>query len=219
MAPVVALVGAEFEENLSLRYLAATVERAGFRAEIVPFNDDARRPEVAARVLALEPLVVGLSVPFQVRARQLLAVAQDLRAGGYAGHVCIGGHFATFEYANLLRDYPAIDSVVRHEGEDVFRELCESLRDGRPPGPLAGLALRGPSGPVLGPDRLLPPLDQLAHPDLAASRTTSWACRRRPSWAAAAAMRTARSAASSRTPRTRRGRATGAARWPTSSRR
>jgi anaerobic magnesium-protoporphyrin IX monomethyl ester cyclase len=165
MAPVVALVGAEFEENLSLRYLAATVERAGFRAEIVPFNDDARRPEVAARVLALEPLVVGLSVPFQVRARQLLAVAQDLRAGGYAGHVCIGGHFATFEYANLLRDYPAIDSVVRHEGEDVFRELCESLRDGRPPGPLAGLALRGPSGPVLGPDRLLPPLDQLAHPD------------------------------------------------------
>jgi hypothetical protein len=34
--PVVALVGAEYEENLSLRYLAAAVETAGlYQAELV----------------------------------------------------------------------------------------------------------------------------------------------------------------------------------------
>ena len=163
--PVVALVGAEYEENLSLRYLAAAVERAGFRAEVVPFNDDARRAEVAQRVLGLDPLVVGVSLPFQVRARQLLAVATDLRELGYRGHVCVGGHFATFEHANLLREFRALDSVVRHEGEDTFRELCVSVRDGRPPGPLPGLVVRGPEGPLVGPDRSLPRLDDLAWPD------------------------------------------------------
>ena len=165
MPPVVALVGAEYEENLSLRYLAASVERAGFRAELVPFNDDAHGAEVAARVRALDPVVVGVSVPFQLRARQLLGVAADLRALGYAGHVCVGGHFATFEYANLLRDFPALDSIVRHEGEDTFREVCEAVRDGRAPGPLPGLVVRGPDGPQVGPDRLLPRLDDLAPPD------------------------------------------------------
>ena len=36
--PTVVLVGAEYEENLALRYLAASVAKAGFAAEIVPFN-------------------------------------------------------------------------------------------------------------------------------------------------------------------------------------
>ena len=95
MAPVVALVGAEYEENLSLRYLAASVALAGFRAEIVPFQVDSARSDVVARVLALDPIVVGLSLPFQLRAREMLAVATDLRTRGYRGHICVGGHFAS----------------------------------------------------------------------------------------------------------------------------
>jgi len=165
MPQVVALVGAEYEENLSLRYLAAAVEPAGFRAELVPFNDDAQRSEVAERVLALDPLVVGVSLPFQLRARQMLDLATDLRTRGYRGHICVGGHFATFEYANLLRDFPALDSIVRHEGEETFRELCERVRDGQAPGPLPGLVVRGALGPVSGPERLLPRLDDLPLPD------------------------------------------------------
>jgi anaerobic magnesium-protoporphyrin IX monomethyl ester cyclase len=162
---VVALVGAEYEENLSLRYLAAALGPAGFRTEIVPFNDPMGPADVADLVLALEPLVVGLSVPFQSRARDLLAVATELRSRGYRGHVSVGGHFATFEYEKLLRDFPAVDSVVRHEGEETFRELCEAVRDGQGPGPVPGLVVRGPGGPVAGPKRLTPGLDELAWPD------------------------------------------------------
>jgi radical SAM superfamily enzyme YgiQ (UPF0313 family) len=164
MPPVVALIGAEHEENLSLRYLAAAVEACGYGAELVAFDHDAQLPEVVDRVLAARPLVVGISVPFQVRARELLAVAGELRSRGYAGHVCVGGHFATFEYENLLRDFPALDSVVRHEGEGTFRELCAMVLDGRPLGPVPGLVVRGPHGPQVGPPRLLPPLDTLDMP-------------------------------------------------------
>src|SRR6188508_1937720 len=151
MRDVIALVGAEYEENLSLRYLASAVAKAGFRAELVPFNDDARRSEVVDRVRALDPLLVGISLPFQVRAPQLLDVATELRARGYAGHICVGGHFATFEYENLLRDFPALDSVARHEGEETLRDLCEALREGQAAGSRPGLVVRGPAGPICGP--------------------------------------------------------------------
>ena len=75
MAPRVALIGSEFEENLSLRYLAASAAQEGFESVLIPFNDDARADQVARDVLAFDPLVVGISIPFQLRARESLALA------------------------------------------------------------------------------------------------------------------------------------------------
>ena len=36
----VALIGPELEENLSLRYLAASLQRAGVESRILPFNGE-----------------------------------------------------------------------------------------------------------------------------------------------------------------------------------
>ena len=36
----IALVGAELEENLGLRYMTSTLEREKHRVEIVPFNTE-----------------------------------------------------------------------------------------------------------------------------------------------------------------------------------
>jgi hypothetical protein len=98
--PTVVLVGAEYEENLSLRYLAASVERVGFRAEIVPFNSASGLEEAVRRTLSARPVVVGISVPFQLRAFELLSFASHLRSSGFSGHICVGGqplsNIATF---------------------------------------------------------------------------------------------------------------------------
>src|SRR5687768_2378912 len=93
----VVLIGTEYEENLSLRYLASAAGVAGYQAEIVAYDDEVGTDVVRA-VLEHEPLVVGISVPFQHRAAELLGIAAALRAAGYRGHVIVGGHFATFEY-------------------------------------------------------------------------------------------------------------------------
>lgn len=176
--PAVALVGSEHEENLSLRYLAAAAEQAGFRAEIVAYDGGPARAAAVRLALAAEPLAIGISVPFQHRAQEMLSLAQELRDAGYTGHITTGGHFATFEHAAILRAHPAIDSVVRHEGEETLVELCAALRDGEPLRPLPGLVLRA-SGqkrlPVagrpaevaidVGPERPLPKLDRLPFPD------------------------------------------------------
>ena len=171
----VALVGAELEENLSLRYLAAAVQGAGFTCGIHPFDHKSALAEVVDAILESAPIVVGISVPFQTRAPELLAVAAELRARGYAGHVIVGGHFATFEYEGILRAHPAIDSVARHEGEDTFVEVCSRIAAGERVGPIAGLIVRearllpiagrAANGIAAGPKRPLPELDTLPLPD------------------------------------------------------
>jgi radical SAM superfamily enzyme YgiQ (UPF0313 family) len=164
----VLLVGAEFEENLSLRYLSAAVTAAGFSCERIAFNDPGDVDAVVTRVEANNPLVIGLSMPFQMRAKEFLDLATRLRSRGVRAHITIGGHFATFEYANLLRDYPAIDSVVRHEGEETLVELCLRLRDGGTPEGIGGLVWRHPSAGVQAyGKRALPALDDLPMPDRA----------------------------------------------------
>lgn len=165
MAPRVALIGSEFEENLSLRYLAASAAQEGFESVLIPFNDDDRADQVARDVVAIDPLVVGISIPFQLRARESLALAERIRAFGSRAHITLGGHFATFEYENILRHYRSVDSIVRHEGEATLRELCRRLVQGDPLGPLEGAVVRTPSGLVDGGKRKLPPLDDLPFPD------------------------------------------------------
>jgi len=165
MPPRVALIGSEFEENLSLRYLAAAAAQDGLEPVLIPFNDDRHARDVVREAMTADPLVVGISIPFQLRARESLALADSIRAAGSRAHITLGGHFATFEYENILRHYPSVDSIVRHEGEATLRELCGRLLRGEPLAPLEGAVVRTPTGPVDGGKRRLPPLDDLPFPD------------------------------------------------------
>jgi radical SAM superfamily enzyme YgiQ (UPF0313 family) len=165
MARPVALIGAEFEENLSIRYLAAAVEEDGFEAVLVPFHDAVETDAVIGRLIEMDPLVVGISVPFQLRAREFLGLSRALRAAGSTAHIVAGGHFATFEYANILVAYPAIDTIVRHEGEFTLREICRRIRDGQSVEGIDGTLTRGVDGIVDGGTRRLTPLDDLPFPD------------------------------------------------------
>src|SRR5438034_9347503 len=92
----VALVGPEFEENLSLRYLAAALRQAGHAASLARFDSPEYTDGVVQQVLRERPGLVGLSLVFQVRAREFYDLARALRKAGYMGHVTSGGHFSTF---------------------------------------------------------------------------------------------------------------------------
>jgi anaerobic magnesium-protoporphyrin IX monomethyl ester cyclase len=146
----VALVGPELEENLSLRYLAASLERAGFASRILPFNGEGDFPAVLAALLhgGDPPLLVGLSLAFQWRAPDFLALAVALRAEGFAGHVTAGGHFATFAAEDLLRDFPQLDSVCRQEAEETLVALCQAVHAEGPWQDIPGLVSRDQDGRV-----------------------------------------------------------------------
>jgi hypothetical protein len=165
--PLVALVGPELEENLSLRYLAASLERASIPCDIVPFNTS----EDLTRVLGVlcrnpQPRVAALSLSFQWRALDVLGLVVALREHGFTGHITAGGHFASFEWRNILADFPELDSVCRFEAEETLRELVQAVLTGNDFSNIAGLALRVKSeGPQLTSARRPPSLDTLAWPD------------------------------------------------------
>ncbi|HEY2369544.1 MAG TPA: cobalamin B12-binding domain-containing protein, partial [Polyangiaceae bacterium] len=137
----VALVGPEIEENLSLRYIAASLAKAGVRSELVPFNFEGDfAPALASILQAPEPPVaVGISLAFQWRARDFLALAVALREGGYRGHITMGGHFGTFAAKEILGDFPEIDSIVRQEAEDTMVALVAALENKTPLTAIPGL--------------------------------------------------------------------------------
>jgi anaerobic magnesium-protoporphyrin IX monomethyl ester cyclase len=125
----VVLVGAELEENLGLRHMASSLEARGHEAVIVPFNTECDIPTSVQQVLACDPQLTGLSMVFTGRAREFCRLAQALREAGYHGHVIAGGHFASFNCYELLRDFPAFDSIALGEGEEVICNLAEHLTD------------------------------------------------------------------------------------------
>ncbi|MDF1563439.1 MAG: radical SAM protein [Deltaproteobacteria bacterium] len=134
----VLLVGPDLEANVSLGYLAASLQQAGHEALQAAFNG----PADAARVLGLArgADLVGLSLSFQVRAPQFFALAEALKAEDPARPVIAGGHFATCAAEAILRDVPALDLILLHEAEDSLVELA---------GLGAGLLRRAPEVPGL----------------------------------------------------------------------
>ena len=152
----VLLVGPEFEENLSLRYLAAALRQAGHTASLARFDSPEYLEGVVQQVRREQPGLVGLSMVFQVRAREFYELARALRRAGYTGHLTAGGHFATFAYEPMLKDLPELDSVVRQEGEETLVDLAGALqrRAGREElAAVAGLVVRGPDGEAIAASR------------------------------------------------------------------
>ena len=163
----VALVGPEIEENLSLRYLASALQRAGVHSELVAFNDGGRLNAVVAQILGAPraPVLVGISMAFQWRAPDMLALAVALREGGYTGHITVGGHFATFASKEVLADFSEVDSVCRQEAEETLVELVGHLCAGTDWSGVSGLARRASADVVVNGSRHVPELSTLAWPD------------------------------------------------------
>jgi len=162
----VALIGADFEENLGLGMIAAAAEAAGHTVTVVPFNQPAEAASAARKAVASGAEVIGLGMQFQHRAHEFLSLAVRLRAMGWGGHLTAGGQYPTLAWKECLDRAYGLDTVVLHDGEETFVELLASLRDGAPLDRVAGLALRGPDGaPVrTAGRRLRDDLDALPFP-------------------------------------------------------
>ena len=142
----VALVGPELEENLGLRYIAASLEKTGFPCEILPLDSGADVLAVRDAVLARNPAIVGLSLAFQWRAMDFFALAIALREGGYRGLIVGGGHFSAFTWREILSEFEEIDALCQYEAEETMVDIARAVAAGQPLHGVAGLALREPGG-------------------------------------------------------------------------
>ena len=72
----VLLAGPDFEENLSIRYLASALQAKQHETSLAVFNSAGDAEAVAEQ--AAEAEIVGLSVCFQSRAQEFLTVARRI---------------------------------------------------------------------------------------------------------------------------------------------
>jgi len=153
----VALIGAELEENLALRYMASSLEDRGHNIAIVPFDSERDTESAVRQTLAFKPQVVGLSMVFTSRGREFCHLAKSIREAGFRGHVIAGGPFASFNCELLVTEFPDFNSVALGEGEELICCLAENLDHlDRVP----GLCYRDDAGlpqtnaPIGNPDKL-----------------------------------------------------------------
>lgn len=132
----VLLVGPDHEDNLSIRYLSATLRAAGHEAELARFNAAEDHDAVVDEARAYD--VVGLSMCFQSRALEFLALADGLKAAG-CKMIVMGGHYATCEADALVTHHRSIDVIVVHEGEHTLLELVEAGHEKRNWRDIAGI--------------------------------------------------------------------------------
>src|SRR5262245_39409827 len=125
MTDSVLLVGFSDQGNLGIGYLAAALQRRGRQVHIVDVRDD--RDHILGVAQRVEPVLVGFSLIFQYYLPQFAALASWLRARGLRAHFTIGGHYASLCHADVLEAIPALDSVVRFEGEETLVELVDAL--------------------------------------------------------------------------------------------
>jgi anaerobic magnesium-protoporphyrin IX monomethyl ester cyclase len=161
----VLLVGPDLEENLSLRYLSSSLSAAGHKPKIATFDTAADTDAVLA--VARDVDMVGLSLCYQIRAPEFLALARALKRAKPGLCVIAGGHFASCAAGELLSRHPEIDLIAVHECERTIAELASLSDFGETSlAAVPGLAYRAQDRiATTKPREALADLDSLAWPD------------------------------------------------------
>ncbi len=137
---------------LGLAYLAGSLRPAGYDPQIYDamslFHDMAR---VRRRLSDERPDVVAVTA-YTATLPAALEVLRAAREECPAAITIIGGVHPTHMAAEVLAD-PAVDYVVRGEGELALRELLDCLQSGEVPAKVAGVSYRVDGAVVSTPDR------------------------------------------------------------------
>ena len=161
----VLLAGPDFEENLSIRYLASSLQAERHETSLAVFNSTEDVETVAEQ--AGETDLVGLSVCFQSRAQEFLTLARRIKEKYPEKLIVAGGHYASCAAQPLLENHPELDIVVIHEGEQALAEIvagAANLKDSLPK--ITGIAYRDDGQVRFTPQRrTLDDLDTLPFPE------------------------------------------------------
>jgi anaerobic magnesium-protoporphyrin IX monomethyl ester cyclase len=159
------LAGPDYEENLSIRYLSASLLNAGHETVLAVFNSPDDIESVAGAAEGVD--IVGLSMCFQSRAEEFLRLARIIKKRNPEKLIVVGGHYASCAAEPLLQNHPEIDIVVIHEGERTLVEIVDALSSLEQRLPqISGIAYRaGQNVHFTSMRPILDDLDSLPFPD------------------------------------------------------
>ncbi|MDI6450350.1 B12-binding domain-containing radical SAM protein [Anaerobaca lacustris] len=115
-------------------------------------------PEALSRFIRAEVDLLCISIRWETRFEEICDFISQLPP---EVTTVVGGYKATLEVEYLLERCPNIDMVVRGEGEEIIRDIC----NGRPCKDIRGLSYRENGKVVHNENRPLPELDGIPFPD------------------------------------------------------
>ncbi len=150
---------------LGLAYLAAALEEAGAEARVLdcvvhPYSEAMLRETLEA----FNPAIVGATA-VTMNVGHAVRVIEDVKRIAPQALTVMGGPHATFSAQETFAACPALDVIVRGEGERTLVELVGCVTTGGDLGSVAGIAFRNGSGIRFTPEReFIRDLDRLPLP-------------------------------------------------------
>lgn len=158
-------------QSLALGYLRSYAEaherlRRRVAFQTLDLTTDIDPWVVAFRVLRIQPDVVAFSVTCW-NARSIYETCRILREAQPAITIVLGGPEVGPQAESVLKDNPAVDMIVRGEGEDTFAELLRVIVNGKRAWMCKGVTARDGENIASAQDRpLIENLDSIPSPYL-----------------------------------------------------
>jgi anaerobic magnesium-protoporphyrin IX monomethyl ester cyclase len=151
---------------LSILYLAAVLEEAGFEASVLDQPALGLTVEETVKWVEKEsPDVLGFST-LTTSGRTAALISRKVKEKNPNVTIIFGNHHATFNPERILSKYPSVDVIVRGEGEKAVVELAECLENREDLRKVQGINFRNEGKIVATPDQpLIRNLDVLPFPN------------------------------------------------------
>ena len=150
---------------LGLAYLGAVSEKAGHKVTVIDCQAEKLTPESFRERIAQTPSdIIGVTATTLLykSAMKLISIAKEVHPQAVT---VLGGSHGTFWDENALKEYPALDIVVRKEGELTLTELSEKIEDKTSFNDVLGITYKSRSKIIRNPDRpFIEDLDSLPFP-------------------------------------------------------
>lgn len=122
----------QYRENIGIGALAAYLEQHKINVVTANLNIEQLSPiQIVDNIIKEQPIVVGISLLYDLHVVNALYIAISARKKGYKGHITFGGPFSSCAYNILLSITNSVDSVIRGDGEIPLLQLFEYVKNGK----------------------------------------------------------------------------------------
>jgi hypothetical protein len=133
---------------MGLLAIADLLDREGISTKIInyPLEQALDRTFALAKVLKqIEFKICGIDLHWIMHSHGAMDIAKIVKQVNPNAKVVLGGYTATYYHDEILQYYPAIDGIIRGEGEIPFLQYCQATLRGRSLDSVPNLTYRDPT--------------------------------------------------------------------------
>lgn len=150
--------------SLALAYLEAACASQDWDLEILEFTINEQLEDIMASIYQRKADVICFSV-YIWNVGEILSISRDLKKVSPHCHIILGGPEVSYDATRVLEDNPAIDCIIRGEGEITLREVLQQISCKKDVKGIKGVTYRLNDTICENPEReLISDLNSLASP-------------------------------------------------------